>query len=195
MPSSAEIGERLHKERTDLASLFSEHRGEDGRPNLSAEQVAEARRRNEAITTLSKEYDQAAELEAIERDNTDGISSLDRPHAPRVAIDDIEQPTFDRSSGRKSLGELFVASEQFKASQSLPKGQVGPTLTLDLEAQFGKSVAAQGVQATVFDTATSYVPQAVRLPTPLTPGEEGLQDMRLIMAVYEAARSGKTVKV
>jgi predicted dehydrogenase len=30
---------------------------------------------------------------------------------------------------------------------------------------------------------------------PLTPGEEGLRDMRLIMAVYEAARSGKTVKL
>jgi len=30
---------------------------------------------------------------------------------------------------------------------------------------------------------------------PLTPGEEGLRDMRLIMAVYEAAQSGKTVKV
>ncbi len=30
---------------------------------------------------------------------------------------------------------------------------------------------------------------------PLTPGEEGLRDIRLIMAVYEAAQSGKTVKV
>lgn len=30
---------------------------------------------------------------------------------------------------------------------------------------------------------------------PLTPGEEGLRDMRIIMAVYEAARSGKTVKL
>jgi predicted dehydrogenase len=30
---------------------------------------------------------------------------------------------------------------------------------------------------------------------PLTPGEEGLRDMKLIMAVYEAARSGKTVKL
>ena len=30
---------------------------------------------------------------------------------------------------------------------------------------------------------------------PLTPGEEGLRDLRLIMAVYEAARSGKTVKL
>jgi predicted dehydrogenase len=29
----------------------------------------------------------------------------------------------------------------------------------------------------------------------LTPGEEGLRDVRLMMAIYEAARSGKTVKV
>ena len=31
--------------------------------------------------------------------------------------------------------------------------------------------------------------------TPLTPGEEGLRDMKLIMAIYEAAKTGKTVKV
>ena len=30
---------------------------------------------------------------------------------------------------------------------------------------------------------------------PLTPGEEGLKDIRLILAVYEAARTGKTVKL
>jgi predicted dehydrogenase len=30
---------------------------------------------------------------------------------------------------------------------------------------------------------------------PLTPGEEGLRDMKLIMAVYEAARSGKVLRV
>jgi predicted dehydrogenase len=30
---------------------------------------------------------------------------------------------------------------------------------------------------------------------PLTPGEEGLRDIKLIMAIYEAARSNKTVKV
>lgn len=31
--------------------------------------------------------------------------------------------------------------------------------------------------------------------TPKTPGEEGLRDIRLITAIYEAARTGKTVKV
>jgi predicted dehydrogenase len=30
---------------------------------------------------------------------------------------------------------------------------------------------------------------------PLTPGEEGLRDIKLIMAIYEAAQTGKTVKV
>lgn len=31
--------------------------------------------------------------------------------------------------------------------------------------------------------------------TPKTPGEEGLRDIRLIHAIYEAARTGKKVKV
>ncbi|HYE75570.1 MAG TPA: Gfo/Idh/MocA family oxidoreductase, partial [Blastocatellia bacterium] len=30
---------------------------------------------------------------------------------------------------------------------------------------------------------------------PLTPGEEGLRDLRIMMAIYEAARTGKTVKL
>jgi len=29
--------------------------------------------------------------------------------------------------------------------------------------------------------------------TPLTPGEEGLRDLKIITAIYEAAQSGKTV--
>ena len=31
--------------------------------------------------------------------------------------------------------------------------------------------------------------------TPLTPGEEGLRDLKIMMAIYEAAATGKTVKV
>jgi predicted dehydrogenase len=30
---------------------------------------------------------------------------------------------------------------------------------------------------------------------PLTPGEEGLRDLRIMMAIYEAGRTGKTVKL
>jgi predicted dehydrogenase len=31
--------------------------------------------------------------------------------------------------------------------------------------------------------------------TPKTPGEEGLRDIRLIMAIYESAKKGRPVKV
>jgi predicted dehydrogenase len=30
---------------------------------------------------------------------------------------------------------------------------------------------------------------------PLTPGEEGLKDLRIMMAIYEAARTGRTVRL
>ena len=30
---------------------------------------------------------------------------------------------------------------------------------------------------------------------PLTPGEEGLRDLKIMMAIYEAGRAGKTVKL
>jgi predicted dehydrogenase len=30
---------------------------------------------------------------------------------------------------------------------------------------------------------------------PLTPGEEGLRDLRIMAAIYEAGRTGKTVKL
>jgi predicted dehydrogenase len=30
---------------------------------------------------------------------------------------------------------------------------------------------------------------------PLTPGEEGLRDLKIMMAIYEAAKTGKTVKL
>jgi predicted dehydrogenase len=31
--------------------------------------------------------------------------------------------------------------------------------------------------------------------TPLTPGEEGLRDLKIMMAIYEAARTGNTVRL
>ena len=30
---------------------------------------------------------------------------------------------------------------------------------------------------------------------PLTPGEEGLKDIKIMMAIYEAAKTGRTVKL
>ena len=47
-----------------------------------------------------------------------------------------------------------------------------------------------------FAAQLDHLSEAVMNGTPVrTPGEEGLQDVRLMLAIYEAARSGGTVRV
>jgi predicted dehydrogenase len=47
-----------------------------------------------------------------------------------------------------------------------------------------------------FQLEMDHLSQSVMNNTePLTPGEEGLKDLKVMMAIYEAARSGKTVKL
>jgi predicted dehydrogenase len=47
-----------------------------------------------------------------------------------------------------------------------------------------------------FATEMDHMSDCVRQnKTPLTPGEEGLRDLKIITAIYEAAKTGKTVKL
>jgi predicted dehydrogenase len=47
-----------------------------------------------------------------------------------------------------------------------------------------------------FASEMDHMSQCVMNNTePLTPGEEGLRDLKLITAIYEAARYGRTVKL
>lgn len=68
-----------------------------------------------------------------------------------------------------------------------------PTMTIgDKEGQ-RKPKLAEGNQ---FAAELDHMAECVlNDTTPKTPGEEGLRDIRLIMAIYEAARTGKKVKV
>ena len=51
-------------------------------------------------------------------------------------------------------------------------------------------------QTDVFAAEMDDFARCVSTGTPTkVPGEEGLRDVRLLMAIYEAARSGKTIKV
>lgn len=177
MKASERIADDLHKLRVDQAALFDAHRQPDGTLAMGAEQVAEARKRNEDMTAKARELEAATELEEMEAGNAAGITELDRPKAPRIALDDIEQPTWGSLSPaqRRTLGERFTQSEEFAHSHGeykLADGQSGPTLNIDLEKEYGKGVAARGVNATLFDTASSFAVQSVRLPTVITPGEQ-----------------------
>ncbi len=47
-----------------------------------------------------------------------------------------------------------------------------------------------------FAVEMDHMAKSIRAGTkPRTPGEEGMQDMRLIASIYEAAQSGQTVKL
>lgn len=165
-----EIGERLHKERSDQAALFEAHRAEDGSLDMPAEKVAEARKRNEAITDLAKQYEEALDLENIDSANRSALENGQKPRAAKApAFEAVEQLGRGVWSG-KSIGEMFVESPEFAASHGLTRGESGPSLMIDIEKTWGKVAAANGIQAAVFDTATGYAPQSIRLPTPITPG-------------------------
>lgn len=168
MPSAQQLGDDLRKLRVDQDALFATGRKE-GVPglDLTAEQVSEAANRNEAMTKAAKEYEAALTLEGWDTDNSAALKST-QPRGKTHAAD----PSDSRDSERpatKSLGELFVESPAFKNWK--PGMESGPVLTIDMEAQYGKSVASRGVKA-LFDSATGWAPQAIRLPDVITPGFE-----------------------
>jgi HK97 family phage major capsid protein len=86
----------------------------------------------------------------------------------------------------KSLGELFTTSEEFSQKNRPPRGQAGPVWTVDLDQKFGKG---RGFK-TLFDTINSFGIQNVRLPVPLTPGE---QPVTIASLMPEGRTSGNAI--
>ncbi len=172
MPSAQQIGDTLRQLRVDQDALFAKGRkeGETGL-DLTAEQVSEARQRNETMTKTAKEYEDALTLEGWDTDNSDALKSVKARGKTRSA-----DPSDDRSNDRpatKSLGELFVESPAYLnfLKSGKPQGTFDQALTIDLEAKYGKAVASRGIKA-LFDSATGWAPQAIRLPDVITPGWE-----------------------
>jgi HK97 family phage major capsid protein len=172
MPSAQVLGDELRKLRIEQDALFAKFTkaaGDDGKPviDMPAEAVAEARSRNEAIGTKAQEYEQALEVEGWAVSNADALTGF-QPRGRTRDADPSEQDPNGRPA-TKTLGELFLESPAYrgwKAGMS-----EGPVADIDLQKHFGKSVAARGVKA-LFDSATGWAPQAIRLPEPIVPGSE-----------------------
>lgn len=184
--------EELATKRAALAGVFTEA-GDDldmskvtSIDGDSRAKAAEIRRRNTELTELGKEVDDLAELAdigATTKADQDRAEALRRkapklPDGRKSASDGVD----DQAIALKSLGDLFVESKAFTDYDRVQKA--GPTAEVDLEASFGRFIAAHGVKAALgigdevrykatLDTLTGYVPQAVRLPTIITPGEQG----------------------
>lgn len=179
--------EELNAKRDELGAIFAEA-GEDFDlvkvkkiEGDTATKAAEIRRRNDELTALGKEVGELAELAGI----ADGVKAgqeheeaLRRrsPVLPGSRPKDQEEIV-----ALKSVGDLFVESDAFKAYDKVQKK--GPTAEIDLEEGFGRFIAAHGVKAAMdafdevgfkatLDTLTGYTPQSVRIPTIVTPGEQ-----------------------
>src|SRR4051794_3379422 len=171
MKTAAQIAESLHSERTKLKSWLDEHKLADGQLDLDAEGVKKFREWNADLATMNGELKDAQDIEAGAADNDRQLKELG---APRPRLAGGEQPGTATDREVKSLGEMFVESAAFKASQHLVAGASGPAFEIDLEKMYGKKAVARGLVElkTLFDTASSFAIQNVRLPQPITPGEQ-----------------------
>jgi HK97 family phage major capsid protein len=176
MPAAAEIGQELTRERTKLKTWLDEHKNEKGELDLDAEGVARFRKWNDDLAAKNAELKEAQDIEAAVELNDRELKALGRAQPTMVGGHEMPDTGSDQPRLGKTLGELFTESKEFKASQGLARGAVGPTFEIDLK-QYGKRVWAGGVTElkTLFDTASSFAVQNVRLPEPITPGEQPLR--------------------
>lgn len=195
MPSAlVQKREELAAKRADMAKIFEESGSELDLTKVksvsfqatdSHGRVTELRAKNAEIDALATEVEDLADTERLgQKDWKNGRGA---PPLPGDGDRDQEREGF------KSIGELFVESDAFKEYDRVQKKS--PTVEVDMVKAFGDFVAAYGVAAALdygfevkahggggysvkapgdpMDTVTGYAPQAVRLPTIITPGEQG----------------------
>jgi len=174
MATATQIAEKLDGDRAKFKTWYDEHKGADGQMNLDAEGVKKFREWNADLAKQNTELKDAQEDEAIIAANEQGIKELSRPQRTLAAHYGQPGSTPAEPVFAKSLGERFVESKEFAASHGLARGGSGPAMVIDLEKEFGKAVAARGVAElkTLFDTASSFAIQNIRLPQPITPGSQ-----------------------
>ncbi len=173
MPSAQQLGDDLRKLRVDQDALFAKYKKDDGTLDMPAEQVGEARERNEAITKAAKDYEGQLEVEGWASDNASALKAVagrGKTHQADPSDRNADHPT------AKTLGELFVESGAYRnfIKAGKPRGvPFGEALEIDLEAQYGKAVAARGIKAVFNEVSTTgWAPQAMRLPDATIPGFE-----------------------
>jgi HK97 family phage major capsid protein len=189
MPSILETKrEELAEKRKALAGIFDEAGPDRDLTKVKSldgdtmTKAAEIRRRNDELTALGKEVGELAEIEQIAVGVKAGEEHEEALRRKSPVLPGSRREDRETAAATKSLGDLFVESEAFTKYDKVQKK--GPTVEVDLEESYGRFIAAHGVKAALdlaedfqfkatLDTITGYAPQAVRLPTICTPGEQG----------------------
>jgi HK97 family phage major capsid protein len=146
MPTKLEeLAGQLNTKRQELADIFEKHKGQDGTYDLTAEQVEDVRSRNKELTELGKKYDQARDMDELERKNREELHRLNTPvlpsqhSAPRGSDGAREgrNPTF------KALGDAVFESKEGKAYAAEVKNGLPKPFRIDLPDFDMKTVMAE----------------------------------------------------
>lgn len=158
MKSVKEIQSELDAKRAALAEIFEKSKtkvdGED-RYNLTAEQAADVKARNDELTDLGKQLDDAKLVDDIYQKNAEAIRRENRP-ASNLPINQGKGGASSFGSAQdggrevKSLGQLFVESEQYKNRRGV-KG---------LEVNLPNFDYLQ--MKTLMETGAGFAPQSIR---------------------------------
>ena len=137
-----EIQADIDVKRDSLAELFEKTKVEDGKFDMSPEQVKEVQEINDELTTLSKELEEAKKVDAIYLDHVRQVKE-----AQRNEIDFDLAPTPEPAKAKEtSLGKMVVESEAYK-------NRIGKDFELELPEVDVK---------TLFQTSAGFAPESLR---------------------------------
>jgi HK97 family phage major capsid protein len=104
-----ELEEKLNAKRAELFEFLGKFKDSDGNfKAMSVEERTEARKRNDELTEIGKEYEAARELHDIEQ------SAKGHQPAPTGRVPMATSGSVPMSHVQKSLGDLTVESDAFK---------------------------------------------------------------------------------
>lgn len=150
MKKKYEIAQELQAKRDQLSAIFKEAGPDLDLAKVTSidgttdEKATEIRRRNEELTDLGKQFDQARELEIIQQGLREKVSGRDR------SDDGPAGNAGDDRNREKSLGQRFAEHETTKQYRGISKRQFGVTFE-----DYDETEARRG-RKTLMDTTAGF---------------------------------------
>lgn len=170
MATAIELARKFDEKQAAAKKWYDDHKNADGQLDVDAEGVKSFREMQTELKSLREERDELVAAEAEAKAADDYAAQLKAPERS-VTGGTIEPELGPAKAPKKSLGERFVESKEYAAflEAGKPKENVA-IASVDVDKMYGKG---RGFK-TLFDTASSYAIQNVRLPEPISPSDRPL---------------------
>lgn len=152
MKTVKELQGEIEAKQKELAEIFEKSKTTvdgEARYNLTPAQAEDVKHRNDELTDLGKELDEAKKLDDIYQANAKAIREANRP-ATNLPINQGKGAQEPRREV-KTLGQMFVESDAFKGAKSKKH--------IDFMAPEFDYLQAK----TLMETAAGFAPQSVRI--------------------------------